>query len=115
MTEPVLSVSAADAEPEAVVLTAVGDIDYSSHHVLRAAASTALGRPRLRLVVDVGDVRICDSTGLSLFVDLHRQTTARGGWLRLARPRPLLTKTLAITNLERVLSTYETVEAALAG
>jgi anti-sigma B factor antagonist len=115
MTEPVLNVTTSDIAPDGAVLTAAGDIDFGSHGVLRAAAASAFERNRIRLVVDVGKVRICDSSGLSLFVDLHRQTTARGGWFRLAGPSPLLVKTLAVTNLDRVLPAYETVDAALAG
>ena len=115
MTEPVLNVTTTDIAPEGAVLTAAGDIDFGSQHVLRAAAASAFERNVTQLVVDVGHVRICDSSGLSLFVDLHRQTTARGGWFRLAGPGPLLVKTLAVTNLDRVLPAYDTVDAALAG
>jgi anti-anti-sigma factor len=96
------------------VLTAAGDIDFGSHHVLRTAAASEFERNRIRLVVDVSNVRICDSTGLSLFVDLYRQTSARGGWFRLAAPGPLLLKTLAVTNLDRMLPAFDTVDAALA-
>ena len=114
MTEPVLNVTTTDIGPDGAVLIAAGDIDFGSHHVLRTAAASAFERNRIRLVVDVGRVRICDSSGLSLFVDLHRQTTASGGWLRLACPGPLLVKTLAVTNLDRVLPAFDSVDAALA-
>jgi anti-anti-sigma factor len=80
----VLSVATTEVGPDVAVLAATGDIDFGSHQVLRSAATAALERDRVRLVIDVGEVRICDSSGLSLFVDLHRQTTARGGWFRLA-------------------------------
>jgi anti-anti-sigma factor len=109
-----LEVSSREVEPGAVVLAPVGDIDFGSHEALRAAAADALARGRVRLVLDLSGVRICDSTGLSMFVDLHRQTRERGGWLRLAATRPLLAKTLGITRLDGLLPIYGTVDAALA-
>jgi hypothetical protein len=35
-----------------------------------------------------------------------------GGWLRLARPNPQLRRILGVTNLDRLLGAYETVDAA---
>jgi anti-anti-sigma factor len=115
MTMPsrVLELSIRDVQPDAAVITAVGDIDYGSHEALRDVASDALARNRIRCVLELSGVRICDSTGLSVFVDLHRQTTKRDGWLRIAAPRPLLVSTLAITHLDRLLPVYDSVEAAL--
>ena len=113
MHNTVLELSMRDIEPDAAVITAVGDIDYGSHALLADIAGDALANNRIRLVLELSGVRICDSTGLSVFVDLHRQTTARGGWLRIAGPRPLLISTLAITYLDRLLPVYDSVDAAL--
>jgi anti-sigma B factor antagonist len=113
MPDPVLELSVRDAQADAAVITAVGDIDYSSHTLLRDVAGGAVDRNRIRIVLELSGVRICDSTGLSVFVQLHRRTTARGGWFRIAAPRPLLVSTLAITYLDRLLPVYDSVDAAL--
>ena|SRR5690349_1951649 len=113
MPSPVLELSMRDVQTGTAVITAVGDIDYGSHAQLRDIAREALAGNRIRLVLDLSAVRICDSTGLSVFVNLHRSTTARGGWFRIAGPRPLLISTLAITYLDRLLPVYDTVDAAL--
>jgi anti-sigma B factor antagonist len=115
MANAVLELSMRDVQTDTAVITAVGDIDYGSHALLRDIAGEALANNRTRLVLELSGVRICDSTGLSVFVYLHRQTTARGGWFRIAGPRPLLISTLAITYLDRLLPVYETVDAALEG
>jgi anti-anti-sigma factor len=115
MTDTVLDLSVRNADADTAVITAVGDIDYASHTLLRDVAGGAVDRKRVRLILELSGVRICDSTALSLFVDLHRQTTAAGGWLRLAAPRRLLVSTLAITNLDRILPVFDSVDAALTG
>src|SRR3954447_5730077 len=114
MPNPVLELSMRDVQTDAAVITAVGDIDYGSQGLLRDIAGDALANNRIRLVLELSGVRICDSTGLSVFVDVHRRTTARGGWFRIAGPRPLLVSTLAITYLDRLLPVYDSVDAALA-
>lgn len=113
MPKPVLELSMRDVQTDAAVITAIGDIDYGSHALLRDIAGGALAKSRIRLVLELSGVRICDSTGLSVFVDLHRTTTARGGWFRIAAPRPLLISTLAITYLDRLLPVYDSIDAAL--
>lgn len=113
MPNSVLELSVRDVQTDAAVITALGDIDYGSRALLRDIAEDALANNRIRLVLELAGVRICDSTALSVFVDLHRKTTARGGWFRIAGPRPLLVSTLAITYLDRVLPVYDSVDAAL--
>jgi anti-sigma B factor antagonist len=113
MPNPVLELSIRDIQTDAAVIAAVGDIDFGSHALLRDIAGGALDRNRIRLVLDLSGVRICDSSGLRIFVQLHRQATARGGWLRIAAPRPLLVSTLAITYLDRLLPVYDSIDDAL--
>jgi anti-sigma B factor antagonist len=112
VSDAILEVSVAPGDSP-VVITAVGDLDYGSTGILREAAMKTLDEGRLHLVLDLSGLAICDSTGLSLFVDLHRKTTRRGGWVRLAGPGRLLVSTLAITSLDRLLPIYPTVDAAL--
>jgi anti-sigma B factor antagonist len=58
-------------------------------------------------------VSFCDSGGLSLFVDLHRATTARGGSLRLAGMQPPVRSVIDATNLDRLLPLHPTVDDAV--
>jgi anti-anti-sigma factor len=67
-----------------------------------------------RLVLDLSEVSMCDSSGLNLLVRIRSERTAAGGWLRLAGTRPLVDNVLRVTNLTRILPRYATVEEAVA-
>ncbi|MEU4422094.1 STAS domain-containing protein [Actinoplanes sp. NPDC024001] len=114
MASDILTVTVVDGDGAGAVITATGEIDRDSRGDLRDAAENTLSRGRHQLILDLAAVTFCDSSGLSLFVDLHRQTEARDGWLRLAAASPDLRSMLAVTHLDRLLAVYDTVEAAAA-
>ena len=112
-SEPdILTATVQDGPAGSSVVVAAGEIDRDSRRHLRRAADEALGNGRHRLVLDLSAVSYCDSSGLSLFVDLHREAKAAGGWLRLVGAQPLLQHMLGATNLDRILALYDSVEAA---
>ena len=108
----ILTVTGQDLPGGVTVLTAAGEIDRDSSTGLREAAAQAVGRGNRRLVLDLTKVTFCDSSGLSLFVDLHRQAGANGGWLRLVVPQAELRSMLRVTHLDQLFALYETTEAA---
>ena len=113
MTEEILKVTAEDVPGLVTVLTAAGEIDHDSRDVLADAAEEVLQRRGVRLVIDLSAVTFCDSGGLSLFIDLHRRVTARGGSLRLASPQATVVTVLRATNLDRLLDLHPTVDDAV--
>jgi anti-anti-sigma factor len=113
MTDQILTVTPVPTTEPVAVLTAAGEIDHDSRDVLSAAAADALGNGASRLVIDLAAVSFCDSGGLSLFLDLHRDTTARGGSLRLACVQPPVLAVIHATNLDRLLPMDATVEDAV--
>jgi anti-sigma B factor antagonist len=88
-------------------------IDRESQSVLDEAAASALADGIDRLVIDLAAVSFCDSSGLSLFVRLHREVAGRGGSLRLAGARPLVRTVLEATNLDRLFPAYPNLEQAV--
>lgn len=102
-----------DSRSRCTVVSARGKIMFDTKEPLGEALMTALKVPEPRIVVDLHEVSICDSTGLQLLIDAHRQSAAAGGWLRLCRPRGLVERVLEITNLVDVLPVYPTVDAAV--
>jgi anti-sigma B factor antagonist len=113
MTQDILTVTRADTTPSVPVLAAAGELDHDSCDLLRDAADAALPDRGNRLVIDLGAVSFCDSGGLSLLLDLHRLTTARGGSLQLARVQPPVLSVIHATSLDRLLNLCPTVEDAV--
>jgi anti-anti-sigma factor len=99
--------------PGHTVVSARGKIMFDTQGPFGEALKAVLASPEPRIVVDLQNVLICDSSGLQLLIDAHRQALSAGGWLRLCRPQPLVERVLEITNLVEVLSVYPTVEAAV--
>ncbi|MFI0408609.1 STAS domain-containing protein [Actinomadura sp. 3N508] len=70
------------------------------------------GRPRV--VLDVGGVGFCDSSGLNALIVLWKAARAGGGELVLARPGRRFRTIIERSGLDRHLVAYETTELALA-
>lgn len=82
---------------------------------LRAALTPLLDTGRPRLVLDLSEVEICDSSGLNLIAASHQAAAARGGWLRLAGLQPIVRRVVNVTNLDRLVSVHPTVDDAVHG
>jgi anti-sigma B factor antagonist len=113
MMEQYLTVTATGGAGPVLVLRAAGEIDRDSRHVLATAADRAIRDGVHHLVLDLAGVRFCDSSGLSLFVALDRETAALGGGLRLAAVPPPVTLVLTAMRLDRVLALHATVDDAV--
>jgi anti-sigma B factor antagonist len=66
-----------------------------------------------RLVVDLGEVAFVDSAGLGALVGVLRRLTARGGDVRLARPRPSVKLVLEITRANKIFAIFASLTEAL--
>ena len=97
-----------------VVVSVHGRIFYGTHEPLVDALIPLAEGARPRIVVDLADVPMCDSTGLNILIQAKRRAAARGGWLRLAAPQPVVRQVLEITRLVRTLPTYDSVVDAVA-
>ena len=99
---------------EHVVVSAHGLLYIDTLWPLRDALLAEVGRDGARVILDLGGVCQCDSSGLNLFVKAHRLAGERGGWFGLAAPRPAVRRLLDLTNLSRALHVFDTVEEASA-
>ena len=98
----------------ATVVTVRGKVFYDTLDPLADVLAQLAGHPARRVVLDLSGVPLCDSSGLNLFVRIRSDLAATGGWLRLTGARPMVDNVLHITNLDRILPSYATVEDALA-
>jgi anti-sigma B factor antagonist len=112
--EQLLTVEVVPRE-DAVLVTAVGEVDLMTAPRLCAALHTALRRAAgVPVVVDLTGVTLLGSNGLAALVDAARQAQDLDEPLRLVvdHARPVL-HPLRITGLDHVLALYPSLDAAL--
>ncbi len=68
------------------VLRAVGEIDLVSGGRIRAEAHRLVAEGQRRIVIDLGGVRFCDSSGIGVLIGARRLLRSCGGELRLVLP-----------------------------
>jgi anti-sigma B factor antagonist len=96
------------------VVTAPEEIDATNAHRFQMTlVKAAAGRPPA-LVVDMSRTRFCDSAGLHVLVDAHKQALAAGGAVLLAMSCAAVLRVLAITGIDQVLPHFASLDEALA-
>ncbi|MEV4583232.1 STAS domain-containing protein [Nonomuraea jabiensis] len=87
--------------PTTVRLT--GEIDICTSPALRSRLLGTLKYSTSLLILDLSAVSFCDAAGLAVLVGIQRSARTRGITLALAAPRPVMSKLLHITGLDRSL------------
>ena len=96
------------------VLRLSGELDADTASRLHATLADLVERPVPRIVVDVSDLRFCDSVGLSAFITSKQVIAARGGWLSFAGANPFLLNLMETVGLSRYFAIFPEVEDAIA-
>jgi len=95
------------------VLHLRGELDADTAPTLHAVLADLLERPVPRIVVDVSQLKFCDSVGLSAFIAGKEVITARGGWLSFAGANPFLANLMRTVGLSRYFAAFPDVENAI--
>lgn len=66
-----------------------------------------------KLIVDLSEVEVCDSSGLSALLVANRTLNSTKGKIRLIAPSEKVYSLIKITQLDRVLKVCDTVEDAI--
>jgi anti-sigma B factor antagonist len=103
-----------DHRADVAVLHLSGELDADTATKLHAALADLLERPVPRIVVDLTDLKFCDSVGLSAFVTSKQVIVARGGWLSFAGANPFLSQLMQTVGLSRYFAIFPEVEDAIA-
>ncbi len=99
--EHALELTTSEAD-DAVVIAVAGELDPHTAPDLEGmidARSTA----GATIVLDLGDLRFIDSSGLRVIIAAHKALEERGGRLVIRRPTETAVRLLAITGLDEVL------------
>ena len=98
-----------------------GELDLSNQDHLRDCCRAAIDAVSTngtgtRVVVDLSGTKYLDSSALGVFVQVAKQLSAAGGWLRLASAdSPVVRRVLEITQLGEYLGNYDSVDDAVGG
>lgn len=95
------------------VATAEGSIDFGTHAALEERLAHALTLTRAALIVDMSGVVFCDSSGLSVFGRMMRQTRARAMTLVVVGLRDRVASVFAMTRMDQGLFIHSTLENAV--
>ncbi|MEV0390630.1 STAS domain-containing protein [Nonomuraea sp. NPDC050643] len=100
---------------DAAILSVAGDLDLAAVPEFRRGLTEAMsGQAPPLVIVDLGAVDFCDSSGLNTLIWAANAVESDKGHLVLSRLHPRLTRLLRITGLNRRFHTCETVVEATA-
>jgi anti-sigma B factor antagonist len=103
-----------DHQSDVSVLHLRGELDSDTACQLQENLAYLLERPVPRIVVDVTELKFCDSVGLSSFVTSKQVIDARGGWLSFAGANPFLIQLMETVGLSRYFAIFPEVDDAIA-
>lgn len=91
------------AEDDAVVLQIGGELDALSVPDLRVAMDELLERKPPKVIVDLGNLRLIDSSGVGAIVSLFRRLKNQGGILKVRSVKNQPLEIFRLLKLDRVL------------
>jgi anti-sigma B factor antagonist len=103
-----------DHGSDVAVLHLSGELDADTAATLHSTLADLLERPVPRIVVDLSDLKFCDSVGLSAFITSKQVIAARGGWLSFAGANPFLSQLMETVGLSRYFAIFPDVDEAIA-
>jgi anti-anti-sigma factor len=97
-----------------VVLTLLGELDFHTAPRLRAALADLDLETGQRLVLDLGALSFCDSSGISMLIGARNHATAAGADIALAAVPARVLRIFTVVGLDQVFTCHPSTEDALA-
>lgn len=95
------------------ILEGSGRMDFKARHVFQCAMKTAQASGASRIVFDLREVSFIDSAGLALLVLAKRGCGELNVRFSLCQPQNTVSDVLELTNMQKHLTIFETLETAL--
>ncbi len=108
-----LSVESTVTDDHIVVFAISGAMDVETTPAIRDSLVRHIDEGHHRLVLELSDVDFIDSIGLGLIVGMVHRLRPHEGSLAVAAPSPQVRNVLQITQLGRIVTSYESAEAAV--
>ena len=96
------------------VVNLTGRLNMVTAVQLREVVASAVAEGHPRIAIDLSKVDFIDSSGLGALISGLKTARQAGGDLRIAAPNEQVKLVLQLTNMERVLTAYESAESAFA-
>ncbi|MEU1124643.1 STAS domain-containing protein [Streptomyces sp. NPDC005899] len=94
------------------VLEIVGELDYDTAAELRERLAAVTLRPGQRLVLDLGSMRFCDSSGIAALIAARNHAQAHRADVALAAVPAHTLRVLRVVGLDQVFSLHFEGETA---
>ena len=91
------------------------EIDVTNADAVREDLLAVLNHGAVLLVADLSKTTFCDSAGVSALVRTFRRAATSASGMRLVVSTPAVQRVLSITGVDRLLDTFPSVAASLAG
>lgn len=95
-----------------VVIRPEGRLNMVAAPMVREAIGGVVDSGRAHVAIDLTDVDFIDSSGLGALISGLKTTRQASGDLRIASANEQVRLVLKLTNLERVLTPFDSLEAA---
>lgn len=103
------------SEGRVTVVHCDGRLTMVAAPALKSAIDSTVEAGTPQVVVDLSQTSFVDSSGLGALVAGLKKARQAGGDLRIAGPGEQVRTVLGLTNLDRILRPYDSVEAATGG
>ncbi|SDK73776.1 anti-sigma-factor antagonist [Nocardioides sp. YR527] len=98
-----------------VVIAPQGKFNLVNAPTVKARIDELVSGGASRIVIDLSGVSFIDSSGLGALIGSLKSARQARGDVRIASPGEQVRAVLRLTNLDRILAPYETVEDASRG
>jgi len=100
---------------QVAVVTLPAEIDVTNADMVREELASVLNQGAALLIADLSKTSFCDSAGVSALVRTFRRAATSESSMRLVVSTPAVERVLSITGVDRLLETFPSVAASLAG
>jgi anti-anti-sigma factor len=101
------------ADPGFTIARLEGELDIATTPALRERLFSVFCPGMRLLIIELSGVSFCDVSALAVLVGTQRRAGRLGVTVRLAAPRPQLTKLLRVTGLDEHFTVCATLDDAL--
>ena len=91
-----------------------GPIDVSQAMALRDLLGAQIDSPSARVLLDLTDVSLIDSSGIGILVTAHRRADGQGARFGLAGATGTVARVFEMTRTNKLLSLYDSVDEGVA-